>query len=182
MPDTMVDDNNDPVNAMYGFTRFIGDFLESANPDLVAVAFDQSLGSCFRNDIYPEYKANRDPAPAELKQQFLRCQEVVSALGLADFSEARFEADDLIGTVITRMRADGVAGTIVSCDKDMVQLLRDGDVMWDYAGNRRVGYHDVPAQYGVRPEQMIDYLALAGDAVDNIPGVRGVGPKTASPY
>ena len=180
MPDTMVDDNNDPVNAMYGFTRFIGDFLESANPDLVAVAFDQSLGSCFRNDIYPEYKANRDPAPVELKRQFLRCQQVVSALGLADFSEARFEADDLIGTVITRMRANGVAGTIVSCDKDMVQLLRDGDVMWDYAGNRRVGYHDVPAQYGVRPEQMIDYLALAGDAVDNIPGVRGVGPKTAS--
>jgi DNA polymerase I len=180
MPDSMVDTENNPVNALYGFTRFLGDFIESTNPDLVAVAFDQSLGTCFRNDIYPEYKANRDPAPAELKQQFYRCQQIVSALGLADFSEAHFEADDLIGTVITRLRAEGIPGTIVSRDKDMVQLLTAGDVLWDYAGNRRIAYADVPEAYGIKPEQMIDFLALAGDAVDNIPGVRGVGPKTAS--
>ncbi len=180
MPDTMVDDDANPVNALYGFTRFIGDFLEGTNPELVAVAFDQSLGKCFRNDIYPEYKANRDPAPEELKLQFIRCQQVVSALGLADYSEARFEADDLIGTVITRMRAEGVPGTIVSRDKDMAQLISHGDILWDYAGNRRIGYHDVPDVYGVRPEQMVDFLALAGDAVDNIPGVRGVGTKTAT--
>ncbi len=180
MPDSMVDEDNNPVNALYGFARFLGDFLESAQPELVAVAFDQSLGTCFRNDIYPPYKANRDPAPPELKQQFVRCQQVASALGLADFSEARYEADDLIGTVIRRFRADGVPGTIVSRDKDMVQLLSDGDVLWDYAGNRRVAYDQVHQEYGIQPEQMIDYLALAGDSVDNIPGVRGVGPKTAS--
>jgi DNA polymerase I len=180
MPDTMVDSEANPVNALYGFTRFIGDFLEGTNPDLVAVAFDQSLGTCFRNDIYPEYKANRDSAPEELKLQFIRCQQVVSALGLSDFSEPHFEADDLIGTVISRMRAEGIPGTIVSRDKDMVQLLRDKDTLWDYAGNRRISYYDVPSVYGVRAEQMVDFLALAGDAVDNIPGVRGVGNKTAT--
>jgi 5'-3' exonuclease len=180
MPDTMVDVDNKPVNALYGFTRFLGDFLEKTNPDLVAVAFDQSLGTCFRNDIYPDYKANRDPAPEELKQQFFRCRQIASALGLADFSEPHFEADDLIGTVITRLREAGVPGTIVSRDKDMVQLLTAGDVLWDYAGNRRIGYADVPEAYGIRPEQMVDFLALAGDAVDNIPGVRGVGTKAAS--
>jgi len=180
IPDSMVDGESNPVNALYGFTRFLGDFLEQTNPDYVAVAFDQSLGTCFRNEIYPDYKANRDPAPEELKNQFIRCQQVASALGLADFSEETYEADDLIGTVIHRARAEGMPGTIVSRDKDMVQLLTDGDSLWDYAGNRRVHYHQVPNEYGVRPEQMVDFLALAGDSVDNIPGVRGVGQKTAT--
>jgi len=144
------------------------------------VAFDRSLNGCFRNDIYPEYKANRDPAPPELKQQFERCQLIAGAMGLADFGEDRFEADDLIGTVTRRMRREGVPTTILTKDKDMAQLLEDGDVLWDFAGNRRIGYHEVRDRYGVTPEQIVDFLALAGDAVDNIPGVRGVGPKTAS--
>jgi len=180
IPDSMIDAERNPVNALYGFTRFLGDFLEQSRPDYVAVAFDQSLSSCFRNEIYPEYKANRDPAPPELKQQFARCQQIASAFGLADFGEDRFEADDLIGTVTTRMRAEGMPATILTRDKDMAQLLTEGDTLWDFAGNRRIGYRDVRSTYGVEPEQMVDFLALAGDSVDNIPGVRGVGPKTAT--
>jgi 5'-3' exonuclease len=180
IPDDMQDTDGNPVNALYGFTRFLGDFLEHTRPDYVAVAFDTSLDTCFRNDIYPDYKANREPAPDELRLQFDRCREVTRALGLRDFAENRFEADDIIGTLVTSMRRQGLRSTILSRDKDMAQLLDAGDVLWDFAGGRRVAYKDVRHAYGVRAEQMVDYLALAGDSVDNIPGVRGVGPKTAA--
>ena len=180
IPDDMLDTEGNPVNALYGFTRFLGDFLEQSRPEYVAVAFDTSLDSCFRNDIYPDYKANREPAPEELKRQFELCRRVTRALGMADFAEERYEADDIIGTLVTSMRAEGVPATIVTRDKDMAQLLDPGDTMWDFAANKRIAYKDVPSKYGVRAEQMVDFLALAGDSVDNIPGVRGVGPKTAS--
>jgi DNA polymerase-1 len=180
IPDDMQDGEGKQVNALYGFTRFLGDFLEYTKPEYVAVAFDTSHANCFRNDIYPEYKANRDPAPEELKQQFERCREVTRALGLQDFAEQRYEADDIIGTLVTRMRRKGMRSTILSRDKDLAQLLDAGDVMWDFAGGKRTHYKDVPEKYGVRAEQIVDYLALAGDSVDNIPGVRGVGAKTAA--
>jgi DNA polymerase-1 len=180
IPEDMQDGDGNPVNALYGFTRFLGDFLEHSRPDHVAVAFDNSLATCFRNEIYPDYKANREPAPDELKQQFDRCRQVAHALGLPDFSEPRFEADDIIGTLVMSMREQGMRSTILTRDKDMSQLLDAGDVLWDYAGNRRIAYKDVRESYGARAEQMVDFLALAGDSVDNIPGVRGVGPKTAT--
>jgi len=180
IPDDMQDGEGNPVNALYGFTRFLGDFLEHTRPQHVAVAFDNSLNTCFRNEIYPPYKANRDPAPDELKQQFDRCRQVARALGLPDFAEKRFEADDIIGTLVTSMREQGMRSTILTRDKDMSQLLDAGDTLWDYAGNRRIAYKDVRDSYGARAEQMVDFLALAGDSVDNIPGVRGVGPKTAT--
>ena len=180
IPDDMQDGDGKPVNALYGFARFLSDFLEHTKPDYVAVAFDTSLNTCFRNDIYPDYKANRDPAPDELKQQFERCRAVTRSLGLSEYAEQRFEADDIIGTLVARMRSDGMPSTILTRDKDMAQLLDAGDVLWDFAGGRRIAYKDVASSYGVRAEQMVDYLALAGDSVDNIPGVRGVGPKTAA--
>jgi DNA polymerase-1 len=180
IPDSMIDADKNPVNALYGFTRFLGDFLEEIEPEYVAVAFDRGLRTCFRNEIYPEYKANRDPAPPELKLQFERCQAVARAMGMADYAEERFEADDIIGTVAVRMREEGLPSTILSRDKDLAQLLKEGDSMWDFSTDQRIGYEDVHGRYGVRPEQMVDYLALAGDSVDNIPGVRGVGPKTAA--
>lgn len=180
MPDDMQDHEGDLTNALYGFTRFLGDFLEHTKPEYVAVAFDTSLQTCFRNDIYPDYKANRDPAPEELKQQFGRCREVTRALGLREYAETRYEADDIIGTLVTRMRRDGMRSTILSRDKDLAQLLDAGDVLWDFTGGKKTAYRDVPDRYGVRAEQMVDFLALAGDSVDNIPGVKGVGPKTAS--
>ena len=180
IPDDMLDADQNPVNAVYGYSRFLGDLLERTGPELVAAAFDVSLESSFRNDIYPEYKANREPAPPELKNQFELCRQVTRAMGVADLADPHFEADDLIGTLVERMRSEGMNSTIVSRDKDLLQLLREGDSMWDYAGGTRVRYHQVPERLGVRAEQVPDYLALAGDSVDNIPGVPGVGAKTAS--
>jgi 5'-3' exonuclease len=180
IPDDMQDGDGKPVNALYGFTRFLGDFLERTQPQYVAVAFDTSLATCFRNDLYRDYKANREPAPDELKQQFDRCRAVTRSLGLPEFAEQRFEADDIIGTLVTGMRRQGIPSTILTRDKDMAQLLDAGDALWDFAADRRIAYKDVRASYGVRAEQMVDFLALAGDSVDNIPGVRGVGPKTAA--
>jgi 5'-3' exonuclease len=180
IPDDMRDSDGNPVNALYGFTRFLGDFLERSRPEYVAVAFDTSLRTCFRNEIYPDYKANREPAPDELKQQFDWCREVTRALGMPEFAAERFEADDIIGTLVVSMRQQGLPATILTRDKDLSQLLNHGDTLWDFAGGRRVGYGDVRDSYGARAEQMVDFLALAGDSVDNIPGVRGVGPKTAT--
>ena len=179
IPDTMTDERNHPVNAVYGYTRFLSDFLESVQPDHIAAAFDVSLTKSHRNEIYPEYKANRDPAPPELKRQFDQCREVTRGLGVRECADSAFEADDLIGTLAAGMRAAGHCVTIVSRDKDLLQILQSGDAMWDFASGKKVGYDDVIDEFGVRAEQMVDYLGLAGDSVDNIPGARGVGPKTA---
>lgn len=176
----MTDGDGQPVNALYGFSRFLGDLLEEAKPAHIAVAFDESLSSSFRNEIFPAYKANREPAPPELKRQFALCRELCRLLGIAEFSSPTHEADDIIGTIATRFRAAGHCSVLVTRDKDLAQLIRDGDHYWDYAGERRYGYADIEAQFGVRPERMADYLALTGDTVDNIPGIPGVGPKTAA--
>lgn len=179
IPDTMVDKNQNPVNAVYGYAQFLSQFLESVQPEFVASAFDAKSGANFRNEIYPDYKANRDPAPPELQRQFEQCREVTRALGITDCSNMKFEADDLIGTMAAGMREAGHCVTILSRDKDLLQILQAGDIMWDYAGDRKVRYDQVPESLGVRAEQVVDFLALAGDSVDNIPGAPGVGPKTA---
>lgn len=176
----MVDADGRPVNALYGFARFMCDLLERARPEHVAVAFDESLESSFRNEIYPPYKANREPAPEDLKQQFGLCRELCRLLGVAEFADDAYEADDIIGTIATRMRARGHASVLVTRDKDLAQLIRERDEFWDVAGDRRLGYQQIEGHFGVRPERFADYLALTGDAVDNIPGVPGVGPKTAA--
>jgi DNA polymerase I len=176
----MTDGDGQPVNALYGFGRFLGDLLEEAKPAHIGVAFDESLSSSFRNEIFPAYKANREPAPPELKRQFALCRELCRLLGVAEFSSPTHEADDIIGTIATRLRGGGHRSVLVTRDKDLAQLIRNGDDYWDYAGERRYGYGDIAAQFGVLPERMADYLALTGDSVDNIPGVPGVGPKTAA--
>lgn len=180
MPDDMVDDQGNPVNALYGFSRFLGDFMEQVKPAHVAVLFDESRATNFRTEIYPQYKANRDPAPPELKRQFGQCREFTRALGLMGCSHPNYEADDLIGTLVIEGRREGRASTIVTRDKDLAQLVARGDVFWDYAGKGRIGYEQIPAVFNVWPEQIADFLALAGDSVDNIPGVPGVGRKTAT--
>ncbi len=169
-----------PVNALYGFSRFLGDLLEQAEPVHIAVAFDESLASSFRNEIYPAYKANREPAPPELKRQFAWCRELCRHLGIAEFGSPTHEADDIIGTIAARFRKRGHRAVLVTRDKDLAQLIHAGDAYWDWAAERRLEYADIEAHFGVRPERMADFLALAGDSVDNIPGVPGVGPKTAA--
>lgn len=180
IPDDMVDDNGNPINALYGFCRFIGDFMEQVTPEYVAVLFDESLTESFRKEIYPEYKANRDPAPPELKRQFELCRRYVRALGVMECSSPTYEADDLIGTLVDHGRNRGRPSTIITRDKDLTQLITKDDVFWDFAGKGKLRYEQIPGSFGVWPEQIADFLALAGDAVDNIKGVPGVGKKTAT--
>jgi len=180
MPDGFENARGEPTNAVYGFTGFLCSLLEQAESGLVGVAFDVSLTTSFRNEIYPEYKANRDPAPVELKRQFAWARQVAEAMGLKCYGDERFEADDIIGTLADCWKQDGHAINVVTGDKDLAQLIGEGDHWWDFARNRRLAYGDIAGHFGVHPEQIADYLALTGDAVDNIPGVPGVGPKTAA--
>jgi DNA polymerase-1 len=169
-----------PSNAVYGFTRFLLEFLRQQRPTHIAVAFDESLASSFRNDLYPAYKANREPAPEELKRQFGQCKRVVQALGLVCLADVTYEADDLIGSAHQVLRRAGHAVTIVSADKDMSQLLAAGDEQWDYGRNVRWCEHGCVERHGVAPRHIADMLALVGDPIDNIPGVPGIGRKSAA--
>jgi len=180
MPDDMPDKQGHPVNALYGFCRFLGDCKEQVNPEHIAVLFDGSSSSSFRKEIYPEYKANRDPAPDDLKRQFGQCRRFTRALGLMECGIPRYEADDLIGTLVEHGRTMNRPSTIVTRDKDLAQLIAEDDIFWDYAGKGKIRYDQVREVFGVLPEQIADFLALAGDAVDNIKGVPGVGKKTAT--
>lgn len=180
VPPEFNDADGQPVHAVYGFTGFLISLLEQTRAGHMAVAFDESLESSFRNEIYPPYKANREPAPEDLKRQFRLCQEVTAALGLTPLVDSRYEADDIIGTLVHRMRHHGFRSVIVSPDKDLSQLLGEHDRQWDFARRERWGPEGVEEKFGVRPEQLADLLALAGDSVDNIPGVPGIGIKTAA--
>lgn len=180
MPDEFLDVDQQPVNAVHGFLRFLLDLLQRTRPEHALVAFDEALESSFRNDFFPAYKANREPAPEELKRQFGYCRKLTAALGLREMADPRFEADDLIGSALERLRAQGFRGLLVSADKDLSQLLREGDEQWDFARDTRWGAADVHTRYGARPERIADFLGLTGDAIDNIPGVPGIGAKTAS--
>jgi 5'-3' exonuclease len=180
LPGDMVDAEGWPANAVQGFVRFVLDLIERQRPPRLAFAFDASLESNFRNEIYPAYKANREPAPEELRRQFASCQAVCAALGYPVFSDARYEADDLIGSAAARARQRGMGVLILSADKDLSQLLQPGDQQWDFGRDDRWGHDGVKARYGVHAHQVADYLGLTGDAIDNIPGVPGIGPKTAA--
>jgi 5'-3' exonuclease len=182
MPPDMVDPDGNATHALYGFARFLSDLIELVRPERIGVAFDHSLRSetSFRNGIYPAYKANRDAPPLDLARQFALCREFCRSLGLAEFASAEYEADDIIGTLTARARAAGLKNVVVTRDKDLSQLIRDGDVFWDYSGNARYAYHEIGPRFGVIPELIADFLALTGDSVDNIPGVPGIGRKTAA--
>jgi DNA polymerase-1 len=180
MPPDLTDREGNPTHAVYGFARFLGDLLERKRPQYVAVAFDESHGNSFRHKLYPAYKANREPAPLELRRQFALCREFCRHLGIAEFASPDYEADDLIGTLAQLCRARGLRVTLVSRDKDLAQLIGPGDVFWDYSDATEYRYHDIEERFGALPERMADYLALRGDSVDNVPGIPGIGPKTAA--
>ncbi len=180
MPNEMTDRDGNATNAVYGFTGFLCSLLEQARPTYLGIAFDESLESSFRNEIEPSYKANRDPAPLELKRQFAHCRAIAETMGIECFSDDRFEADDLIGTLASLPEMSDLNHVIVSSDKDLAQLLRSQDQMWDFARNIRMDHAGVKEKFGVSPEQIADYLALTGDAVDNIKGIPGIGPKAAT--
>jgi len=180
MSDEFVNQKGEPTNAVYGFSGFLCSLLEQTGAEHMAIAFDESLSKGHRSEIYPEYKANRDPAPEELKRQFPWARSVAEAMGLQCFVDSRYEADDLIGTLAEFWRARGHPICVVTADKDLAQLVGENDHWWDYSRNQKLNAKQLTEKFGVMPEQMADYLALTGDAVDNIPGVPGVGPKSAS--
>lgn len=180
IPDEFQDAQGWPTNAVHGFARFLLDLLERERPQHITIAFDEALDSCFRHAIYPAYKGNREPAPDALRRQFAHCKALCAALGLSVLAHREYEADDLIGSALHSARAQGLRGIIVSADKDLSQLLFEHDEQWDYARNVRWGMDGVKARHGVHAHQMADYLALCGDAIDNIPGITGIGAKSAA--
>jgi len=169
----------EPTNAVYGFTGFLCSLLEQTSAEHIGIAFDESLTTSYRNEIYPEYKANREPAPVELKRQFKWARDMAESMGLSCFGDQRYEADDLIGTLAAHWRERGHPVCIISSDKDLAQLIEKPDTWWDFSRNQKLSHAKIKDKFGVFPEQIADYLALTGDAVDNIPGVPGVGPKSA---
>lgn len=179
IPDTMTDPEGRPVNAAYGYAGFLAGLLATTRPSAIAVAFDESLTSSFRNRIYPDYKANRELPPPELEHQFDLCRRLTRALGVRDFASKEYEADDIIGTLAARARVANGAVTIVSRDKDLIQLLGAKDRFWNAGDDETLATGDVPGRFGVRADQLADYLGLVGDPVDNIPGIPRVGAKTA---
>lgn len=170
-----------PTGAAYGFAGMLLRFLGSETPTHVGVAFDHALVS-FRNALEPGYKAGRTEPPEELEPQFAICEELAQALGLAAWSVPEFEADDVIASVATQLIGRGARVRVMTSDKDLTQLVReDGRIVWhDFARGRTLDARGVRERFGVAPEQIPDYLGLVGDAVDNLPGVPGVGPRTAS--
>lgn len=180
LPPGIADVDGNPTHALYGFARVLADLIEQRRPDYLAVAFDECHANSFRHRLYPRYKANREPAPAALKRQFALCREFCRHLGVAEFASDEYEADDLIGTLALRVRAQGLRVTVVSRDKDLAQLIGRGDVYWDYSDAAEYRHGEIAQRFGVPPERIADYLALMGDGVDNVPGVPGVGAKTAA--
>ena len=168
-----------PVNAVYGFTTMLLKLLSDTDADHVAVIFDAGRHS-FRNDIYPDYKAHRPPAPEELVPQFALIREAVAAFGVASVEMEGFEADDLIATYATQAVAQGARVTIVSSDKDLMQLVGDGVEMLDTLKGRTIRAAEVVEKFGVGPDKVVDVQALCGDPTDNVPGVPGIGVKTAA--
>ena len=172
-----------PTNAVFGFTQMLDKLLEDLEgpdrPSHLAVILDASRVS-FRTEIYPEYKANRPDAPEDLVPQFPLVREASRAFNLPTIEMQGFEADDIIATYARQARERGMTVTIVSSDKDLMQLVGDGVDMLDPMKNRRIGPEQVVEKFGVGPERVIDVQALCGDATDNVPGVPGIGVKTAA--
>jgi DNA polymerase-1 len=167
-----------PTNAIYGFTNMIFKFLKDYKPDYLAIVFD-SKGKTFRDEIYPLYKANREEPPDDLKQQIPKIFEVVDALAIPKFQMEGYEADDLIGTITRDSATKGLEVVVITGDKDFSQLVSERVTLIDTMRNKETGLEDVCEKFSVPPERVTDVFALAGDSIDNIPGVKGIGEKTA---
>jgi len=178
LPDLRAPDGR-PVSATIGFAFSLIRHLGEHRPTSVALAFDESLNTCFRNDVYPDYKSERGEPDAELVMQLEDCREVAECLGLSTHAHPRYEADDLIGTLAHRLAARGDDVLVVSVDKDLAQLVGPRVTMLDTRREEQLDEAGVVGRFGVSPRQIPDLLGLAGDPVDGIPGVAGIGRKTA---
>lgn len=167
------------VNAVIGFIHFVFQLLNKENPKLIAFAFDESLTTSHRRDIYPQYKANRSPAPESLRYQFRMCRDFIQALGIHQSASLSYEADDLIGTWAKFLNQQSIPINIISADKDLAQLVGEEDHWWEYLNGQMLDTKKITKRFGAKPSQIADQLAIAGDKSDNIPGVPGIGMSTA---
>ena len=169
----------DPVNAVYGFTSMLRKLIKAQNPDYLAITFDTKAPT-FRHEYFKDYKANRKPMPDDLRPQLPLLESVIKAYDIPVYSKDGFEADDIMGTISKRLSKENIKTVLISRDKDLEQLLDDNITMLDIKSNT---FYDTKAfreKRGIEPLQMIEILALMGDSSDNIPGVPGIGPKTAT--
>lgn len=180
LPSSIKTPDGGPAAASYGFTSFLLKLIADEKPTHLVVAFDRNLNGSFRNDFYPDYKKQRDDPPPELVAQIDVCLEIAAALGAATFIDDRYEADDLIGALCAGLEKGGHGAVIVTSDKDLAQLVDDKTTLLDFGKGLRLDAAAVVEKFGVRPDQITDYLGLAGDTVDNIPGVKGIGSKSAA--
>ncbi len=190
---TLCDASGQPVGALQGFADALLTLLESVfSPNispavvphsghgpLIVCTFDAPCSRQFRQRIYPDYKGHRPPAPAELTAQLPRCRALAEAAGLSAIDYPGYEADDVIGTLVQRLRGRTRAITIITGDKDLAQLLGPDDRWFNPMRQMVLAYGDVERHFGVKPQQIADWLALTGDTADNIPGVPGIGPRIA---
>jgi DNA polymerase-1 len=167
-----------PTHAVFGFIAILRRLLKERNPRYLAVAFD-TRGPVFRHLLYDKYKANRPPMPEDLAQQIPYIRKMVAAYRILSLEQGDQEADDLIATVATGMAAQGCRVVVVSGDKDLLQLVSPSITLWDPMNDRVMDEAAVETKYGLPPSLLLDYFALTGDSSDNIPGVPGVGPKSA---
>jgi DNA polymerase-1 len=170
-----------PTGAVFGMGNMLRKLLREYSPEHIAVVFDPR-GKTFRHEKYAEYKANRPPIPEDLESQFPLIRELIEGLGLPVLQVEGVEADDVIGTLARQAAAQGWQALVVTGDKDMAQLVNEQVQLLDTLKDRTLGREDVIEKFGVPPERIVDYLALMGDASDNIPGVPKVGPKTAAKW
>ncbi|HXG28943.1 MAG TPA: DNA polymerase I [Nevskiales bacterium] len=170
-----------PTGAVFGMGNMLRKLLREYSPEHIAVVFDPR-GKTFRHEKYADYKANRPPIPEDLESQFPLIRELIEGLGLPVLQVEGVEADDVIGTLATQAAGQGWQALVVTGDKDMAQLVNERVQLLDTMKDRRLGREDVIEKFGVPPERIVDYLALMGDASDNIPGVPKVGPKTAAKW
>jgi len=167
-----------PTNAVFGFTRILIKMMEEKSPGYAVVLFD-AKGPTFRHEMYDQYKANRPPAPDDLVVQIPKIKEVVAGFRICCMEKKGYEADDLIGTLARRGREQGFSVVMVTGDKDFVQLVSENTILWDPMKDEILDPEAVREKYGVTPGQMTDVMGLCGDTSDNIPGVPGIGMKTA---
>ncbi len=168
-----------PINAVYGFTNMLLKLLDTVEADHLVVVFDAGRKT-FRNEIYAEYKAHRPPPPDELIPQFPLIRDACKAFNVPTVELAGYEADDIIATYAEQAVKKGLEVTIVSSDKDLMQLVSNHVAMFDPLKNVAIDFEKVMEKFGVGPDKVVDILALAGDSVDNVPGVPGIGVKTAA--
>jgi len=168
-----------PTNALYGFFRMLIKLLSQAESEHMVMVFDTGHPT-FRHEMYKEYKANRAECPTELAQQMPFFRDISRAFGLKVIEQAGFEADDVIGTLAKRLGNAGIETVIISGDKDLMQLVSDHVTIYDAMKDAWIGRKEVQEKFGVPPEKVVEVLALMGDSSDNVPGVKGVGPKTAA--